>query len=250
MFSPFLRRCCCAWLVLVGVDAACLTNYAAEADSPAASAPAEVELFAAMERGDVDVVLIPRDSKKVTIRVANQTDRPLSIRMPQAFAGVPVLAQFLPPGGPLGGGGAPQALGMPGGGGANPLFGGVMNIPPGKVVKLKRPAVCLEHGKPEPGPRIKYRIAPLETASDDAGVRDLLTNYPFDRSNQRIAQLAAWHLANGKTWQELDALTIKHINRQVTRQFSRAEVAAAQRVVAALPSQRNGSAASESISGR
>ena len=242
MFLDVSRRLCCALFAALLVFAG-ITTPVATADSladTAENAPREVELFAAMERGEVDVVLIPRDSKKVTIQVANKTDKPLSVRLPAAFAGVPVLAQLFPPpgGGPLapGGGGAPQALGVPGGGGANPLFGGVMNIPPGKIVKVKRPEVCLEHGKPEPGPRIAYRIAPLEEATGDAGVRELLTHYACDSSNQRIAQLAAWHFANDMTWRQLDALTIKHINRQVTRQFSRDEILAARKLVEALPS--------------
>jgi hypothetical protein len=227
---------CCALLV------GSLIAFCAAAQALAEETPAEVELFAAIERGEVEVVLIPRDSKKVTIQFANKTDKPLNVRLPEAFGAVPVLAQILPGGGggPLfgGGGGAAQGLGIPGGGGNPLLGGGLMNIPPGKIVKVKRPAVCLEHGKPEPGPRLPYRIAKLEEVSDDAGVRELLTQYPLNRGNQRIAQLAAWHLANDKTWTELDALTIKHINRQVTRQFSREEIRAARRLVEALPSQR------------
>jgi hypothetical protein len=229
-----LFDCVCRFPCALVVLAAIVPYAHGESLAPdAAAEPREVELFAAIDEGAVDVVLIPRDSKKVTIQVKNKTDKPLTVKLPAAFAGVPVLAQFQPPGGA-----APQAIGMPGGGGGNPLFGGgVMNIPPGKIVKVKRPAVCLEHGKPEPSPRIAYRIAPLEEANDNEGVRELLTQYTFDRTNQRIAQLAAWHLANSKSWEELDALTIKHINRQVTRQFSREEIAASRKVVASLPSQ-------------
>lgn len=241
MLFSVSHRWVCALAFLWAVVQAPISVRGSE--TPTKAEPREVELFAAIESGDVDVVLIPRDSKKVTIQVANKTDKPLTVRMPEAFAGVPVLAQLFPPpggggGGGLfpggGGGGAPQALGVPGGGGANPLFGGVMNIPPGKIVKVKRPAVCLEHGKPEPGPRIAYRIAPLEEATSASGVRELLAQYPLDRSNQRIAQLAAWHLANGMSWKQLDALKTKHINRQVTRQFSREEIIQASHVVKSL----------------
>jgi len=240
--------CACALFVVLCCGAAAK----ARGEGTPASAAGEVELFAAIERGDVDVKLIPRDSKKVTIQVANKTDKPLGVRLPPAFGAVPVLAQFLPGGGgggPLfgGGGQAAQGLGVQGGGGGNNgLLGGLMNIPPGKIVKAKLPAVCLEHGKPEPGPRMPYRIARLEEISGEAGVRTLLTNYPVDRANQRIAQLAAWHLANGKSWKELDGLTITHINRQVTRQFSRAEVLAAKKVVESLPKSSSVDSASAS----
>jgi hypothetical protein len=203
----------------------------------------EVEFFAGIAAGDVEAVMIPRDARRATIQIKNNTDRPLAVRLPHAFAGVPVLAQigaFPPPGGA-----APQALGMgfPGGGG-NPgggLFGapgGVMNIAPGKVIKVKRASVCLEYSKPEPGPRIPYQIVPLEKITDDAAVRELLTVLAHDELDQRVAQVVVWHFANDMSWEQLAGLSIKHINGRRSLRFTAAEIRAAQQLTAALPSQQ------------
>jgi len=57
----------------------------------------EVELFAAIQHGNIDVKIYPQDSTCCRLLVTNKTDRPLSIALPAAFAAVPVLAQLLPP---------------------------------------------------------------------------------------------------------------------------------------------------------
>jgi hypothetical protein len=82
------------------------------------AAPASVELFAAMESGQLEVKLIPKDAKQATVLIANKTDKPLRIALPEAFAGVPALKQAL--GGPFGGG----PFGGPGGGLNAGLAGG------------------------------------------------------------------------------------------------------------------------------
>jgi hypothetical protein len=79
------------------------------------------------------VRLIPRDATAATVKVKNNSDRPLAIQMPAAFAGVPVMAQIggFGPGG--GGGGGFGGGGLGGGGfgggglgsgGGNQGFGG------------------------------------------------------------------------------------------------------------------------------
>lgn len=230
-------------------------------DTEPAFGATEVELFAAMEAGEVEATMVPNDSKRVTLQVKNNTDQPLAIRLPKAFAGVPVLAQFgaLPPlgGGGGGGGGAPQALGMgmPGGGGGGNPFGGpggFMNVPPGKVLKVKRKSVCLEYGKPEPGPRIPYQIVPLETVSDDSSLAEMLQVLGHDELDQRVAQIVAWRFANDMSWDELAGLTVKHFNGRRSPRFSQAEIRAAMRLTAALPSQqeKRDRGASESLSQR
>src|SRR5690348_11324911 len=62
-----------------------------------------VELFAGMEAGQVEAKIIPKDAKEGTLTLKNKTDKPLTIRMPEAFAAVPVLAQIGGGGGGLGG---------------------------------------------------------------------------------------------------------------------------------------------------
>src|SRR5688572_33065982 len=87
---------------------------------PASSAKAptaEVELFAGMKAGQVEAKIIPKDAKEGTLTLKNKTDQPITIRLPEAFAAVPVLAQL--GGGGLNGGGGGLNGGGGGGGGGN-----------------------------------------------------------------------------------------------------------------------------------
>src|SRR4029450_3004078 len=83
-----------------------------------------VELFAGMEGGEIEVKVIPKDATGGNITVKKKTDRPLTIKLHEAFAGVPVLAQGFGGGGLGGGagGGLGGGSGMQGGG--NQGFGG------------------------------------------------------------------------------------------------------------------------------
>ncbi|MDP7205341.1 MAG: hypothetical protein QGH11_07230, partial [Pirellulaceae bacterium] len=71
-----------------------------------------VEFFAARQAGMIEVDFIPRNSKQANILIRNKTDKPVALAMPQAFGGIPVLAQF---GGGMGGMGG--GMGGMGGGG-------------------------------------------------------------------------------------------------------------------------------------
>ena len=55
-----------------------------------------VEMFSAIEAGDIAVTLIPKDSTQARIMIANKTNKPLNVKLPAAFAGVPVLARRPP----------------------------------------------------------------------------------------------------------------------------------------------------------
>ena len=163
-------------------------SVSAKESSSASTEPAAVELFAGIDDGKVEATVIPRDSKKVTLQLKNKSDQPLTIRLPEAFAAVPVQAQVAG-GGLFGGGGfgrgggigfgagagnqaggqggGTQGLGVSGGQnagngngagrrnrGGGPFGGGggagVFSIPAGKVIKVKLTSVCLEYGKPVP----------------------------------------------------------------------------------------------------
>ena len=50
----------------------------------------EVEMFAAMKSGDLDVKFIPKNDREAKVIVKNLTKEPLSVKLPEAFAGVPV----------------------------------------------------------------------------------------------------------------------------------------------------------------
>ena len=48
-----------------------------------------VELFDALDAGEIDVTLIPKDAAQARLLIKNNTQRPLNVKMPAAFAGVP-----------------------------------------------------------------------------------------------------------------------------------------------------------------
>ncbi len=189
---------------------------------------ATVEMFQAIADGQIDVTLIPRDSTLSNVMIENKTDKPLNVKLPEAFAGIPVLAQF---GGGMGGmGGGMGGGGMGGGGqgfgggmggmGGGGMGMGMMNVPAEKVGKLKVTTVCLEHGKPEPRPAMKYRIAPIEELTDRPAVKELCCMLGTGRVDQRAAQVAAWHLNNDMSLQELAAKRLEYANGTSSPYFS------------------------------
>lgn len=185
-----------------------------------------IELFDAIDAGLVDLKFIPRNDEQARILVENKTKQPLDVRLPDAFAGVPVLAQGGFGGG--GGGGGGQGVGGGGGGGRG---GGNFNIPPEKIGNIKVATVCLEHGKPDPRPAMEYEIRRLENFTTKPGVRELLELLGRGEVDRRVAQVAAWHLNNDMSWEELAAKEIHRANGQRYPYFSQRELKAAVAVV-------------------
>jgi hypothetical protein len=219
----------------------------AKADKKAAAPSEQVEMFAAVKAGQIDVKFIPKNDTEGRVIIKNKTGKPLNVMLPKAFAGVPagVLAQR----GLNGGGGGAGGLGGAGGnnnnssgGGQNQSMGGgmggmggggmggmgggmgMMNIKPEQVAKLKVACVCLEHGKDIPHAKIPYDIVPVDQFSDDAAVKHVLTLLGNGEIDQRGAQAAAWHLANGMSWQELASKRIEHLNGTAEMYFHPQEI--------------------------
>ncbi len=175
------------------------------AKTPAAQPdPADaVNLFPAIEKGQIEVKVIPKDSSQLRVMIENKTDKPLTVKLPDAFAAVPILAQNAAPparnnnrnnnnnnqnqgmgggmGGMMGGGG----MGMGGMG-----MGGMMNIAPEKVGQLKVPTVCLDYGKGEPRAAIPYAIKPIDDYTTQTGVREVCEMLGKGQVNQRVAQVS------------------------------------------------------------
>lgn len=222
------------------------------------------ELFAGIDADLIDVKFIAQDASKANVLLQNNTDRVLHIQLPNAFAAVPVLAQFGPGGGQNGGF---DMFGQGGGGGGNTQgvgggfnmgqgqglgqgfgqqgfgqgqgqgfrFGGLMRIPPGKTRKLKATTVCLEHGKPEPNPRLAYRIIPIKQFTSDQRVADLCSKLAQGKVSQDVAQAAAWHLSNGLSWERLVGLNrIESPYLGKIPYFSAAELDKARKLVGSL----------------
>jgi hypothetical protein len=247
-----MKRMHCAWLMAVGSCLLALPGAAAEtAAEKAKSAPAvpqpaaeQVEMFQAMEQGQLEVRLIPKDSTQATVIFKNKTRRPLTVALPEAFAGVPVLAQVNNNnnnssndpnqglGGGFGGGGLGGG-GFGGGGFGGGGGGGFFNIAPEQVRKVKVQAVCLEHGKREPRAAVPYEIKPLDSFNDSPGLREVIKLLANGRSDQRVAQAAAWHFANGMSWDELARKERTHLNAPSEPYFSQRELLAALRLAEA-----------------
>lgn len=242
---------------LLAVVAAALwvsTSSAAKpspAEKAAAKDPAsQVELFAAIKAGDIEVKLVPKDSTTGVALITNKTKKPLSIQLPAAFAGVPVLGQIGIGGGIGGGnigggngggnqnqsfGGGMMGGGMMGGGmggfGGGGMGGGFFNVGPEKVGKIKFAAVCLEHGKADPNPRVAYEIKPIDSYTKNHEVIAVVQMLGRGEIDQRSAQAAAWHLENGMSWQELASkIGAKHLNGTVEPYFTRNQLGLALKI--------------------
>lgn len=214
--------------ILPFLFATCFTVVTVESSHAGGEEAAMAGLFAAMDGGQVEAHFIPQNAAKANLIVKNLTDKPLRIQMPAAFAGVPILAQGMMGGmgggmggggmgggGMGGGGGGGQAMGGGGGGmggggmgggmggGGMGGGGGMFTVRPGRVQKVALNTVCLEHGKPDPNPRMKYAIVPLERVTKDPKVAMLCTALGNGQVAQNTAQAAAWNLMDGLSWDEL-----------------------------------------------
>ena len=207
-----------AVVAFAGMSGLCAARESS--DSAAAAKPAVQDVLEAEKAGLVTVRYIPNDSRSAQIIVTNRAKKPLSLRLPAAFAGVPVLAQ-------MGMGG----MGGMGGG----MGGGAFAIPPEKTRVLRVTTVCLEHGKREPSPRQPYKLVEVETFSSDPKVAIMLEALGRGDVSQKVAQAAAWHLASGLSWEKLAAEKIDHAGGVPDEPaFTPAELLAAHRFVEAV----------------
>lgn len=209
-------------------------------------------MLAAEQAGLVSVRYIPNDSRSAQIVVTNRSDRPLTLRLPEAFAGVPVLAQFGGGmAGPMGAGGMnvggfaganmPQAAagaGVPNGGPGLGAAGGFQSLPPERTRSVRVPTVCLEYGKPEPTPRVAYQMVPLASRAGDPRLTMVLQGLATGDLSQKVAQAATWHIASGLTWDQLAAETIKHSGGDRDVAFFTPEELDAARIVVEIATRR------------
>lgn len=113
-------------------------------------------------------------------------------------------------GGIQGGGGFGRGLGNIGGGnfgggnlGGGNLGRGFFRLETDATKRIVVQTVCLEHGKPDPTPRMKYRIVPLESVSKDRAIHEICGQLADGNVKQNVAQAAAWHIADELSWQDL-----------------------------------------------
>jgi hypothetical protein len=106
-------------------------------------------------------------------------------------------------GGGMGGMGGGGMGGMGGGGMGGMGMGGMMRVEPDRPRKVAVATLCLEHGKADPNPRMKYRIVRLSEVNANPEVAELCKAVAKGQVPQNTAQAAAWHIANGLSWEEL-----------------------------------------------
>lgn len=148
-------------------------------------------------------------------------------------------------GGVGGGAGGLGGGGLGGGGGA----GGFFRVEPDKPRKLSVSTVCLEHGKPDPNPRKKYKLVRLEEVNAAPEIALICAALGDRQIGQSIAQAAAWHIANGLTWHEL-AWKPRIVSQYTGTEyyFSTSEIQAAMVVASRASSGRNQRSISDSTS--
>jgi hypothetical protein len=219
-------------LIAIALSAPRLIVAATNADAAANNAtPATIsnnasatDFFDAVESGQLGAKLLVFNDHAARLILTNNTKQPLNLKMPEAFAGVPVMAQF--GGGGVGGGGArggggrtttgggggQQSIGGGGGafgGGGGGLGGGggggFFSVPAEKIQKLDFPVLCLDHGLREPSTATAYKIVPAEAVLDRGPVVELLKAFGRGELKHQAAQAAAWNLNNGMSWNQLAA---------------------------------------------
>lgn len=212
-----------SFLAAAAVLAAAVQSATADEPIPGKNKPAVVELFEAQQTGEIGIKVVVRDQHHARVIVTNQTKVPLSIELPAVLAARPVLAQGFFGNGSTpgafngqqsGGASAPQAIGGPSStsifanAGQNQNNGGaVFNIPPESVRALRLDCFCLEHGKPNPRSVHDYELVPLAEVNDDPALAEVLVRFGRGDVDRDATQAAVWHTANGKTWQELAAMS-------------------------------------------
>ena len=130
------------------------------------------------------------------------------------------------------------------GGGGMGMQGGMFRIAPKREFKRALTTVCLEHGRPDPNPKMAYTIIPLDKVTKDGRVHALCEALGSGQIAQNTAQAAAWHLTDDLSWQKLASMNKAESKYTGNiRWFSPLELRAAQAVVSEVTRMAN--AASE-----
>jgi hypothetical protein len=202
--------------LLIAVSSLARNGHAA--DTKSASPADAVDFFQAVDDHQIDAKFIAKNDHDGRLLITNKTNQPINLKLPEAFAGVP-LAQFGGGGGGArgggggglggGGGGGQQQVGgggggLGGGGQGGGGGGGFFSVPPEETAKINFELVCLDHGLRTPNGSSAYKIVPAADHLDPAVV-ELLKAFGRGELQRSAVQAAAWHLNSGLTWDELAA---------------------------------------------
>jgi len=141
--------------------------------------------------------------------------------------------------------------GMGGMGGGMGVGGGAFAIPPEQPVVVRVQTVCLEYGKAEPRPNAPYRLVRAEAFTQDDRIARVLEALGRGQISQSVAQAAAWHLASGRSWEQLASERVRGWGSLPDRSvFSRQDLEHAMRVVARVDGEAGPVESSGSASGQ
>lgn len=271
--SATLIACCLACLGLA-VTSGPAPEAVAATKKPVAKKPItnpkfdpngeEVDLFEAIEAGQVDAKMIPKNALGGTVFIENLTDKPLNVKVPEAVIGIPMNAQMGMGGmGGMGGGMGGMGGGMGGMGGGQQMMGGGMggggmggmgggmggmgggmggmggggggffSVPPERVIAVKFNSVCLQHGRPDPTAANRYRLVPVARVSKDPVLYELLSTVGSGKVDPQAAQAAAWTISDKMNFQQLAAKQVEHLGGQPsTPYFTQDQLMSAQQLLA------------------
>lgn len=218
-----------------------------------------VELFTGLEDGRLTTKYVPKGPQGGFVLVSNTTQQPLTVDLPESFVAVQVLKQIggggfgggglagggLGGGGLGGGGGQAQSTGGGfGGGGGGGLGGGgfggggigggggggFFSIPPERTVRVPYVSTCLNHGKPDPTPRLNYRLVRVSDYTTDPVLAELIRMVGVGKVNPQAAQAAVWTRTDNMSWQQLTSKGVRGIQGRVSY-FSAEQLTEAQLIL-------------------
>ncbi|HEY2249526.1 MAG TPA: hypothetical protein VGH74_00650 [Planctomycetaceae bacterium] len=232
-----------------------------------------VDLFEGIEQGTIEATLIPKSSLVGNVFIQNKTKKPLTIKFPKAIAATQKVFKQGFGGGGMGGGrgggmggggmggmgggmggmGGGQSMGggmggmgggmggmgggmgggMMGGMGGG-MGGGFFSIPPEKTVQFPITTVCLNHGKAEPMPKMRYQLIKLEDFTSDPVLQEVLEAVGTGRfeGNKQAAQAATWFLTDKMSWEKLADKRIERVGGEDDPYFSQDDLMTARQIVA------------------
>jgi hypothetical protein len=200
-----------------------------------------VELFAGLRSEQLQATVIPHSYALMTLRVRNVSQDLLEVSLPKSFAAIPTarwekqqkLAQqdrspSLADGYQVDRSGS-QGLAASTAGSwmksppaASEAAGSVAvsraadqpptwTLAPRQQVQVQVPCFCLEFGKPNPNRRIPYQLVELRELNSRPAIEELLERFAREELDQRVVQLATWHVANGVPWETLAGLKFPRV---------------------------------------
>lgn len=227
----------------------------------------KMDLFAALNAGAISARIVAHDSEGGNVYIENLSGKPLTVNLPEAVAMVQVLKQGFFNNQPAGNGnglngntsGLSNMLGGGQSGGAQslgsgfgqqnntaignnngnnvpgfPLGNNFFSIPPERIAQVPFRSVCLNYGKPDPSPRMTYKVVPLEDFSQDPVLQETLKTFGRGRLDRTVAQAAAWHLTDNLSWQDLANIkryTLPGVYSSQVPIFSKPEIQAARKLI-------------------